>query len=397
MNFKVTKATACLLAGVVTLGTVSYGALANPTAGVSSYASNIMTVSAMPTAGVSLAFTNTMMASAENVVLASVQENETPEVAEGQMAEGQMEEAQPAEENPYANIGIAQLEGGLNVRSTPSEEGEVVGQLYNNSCATILGEENGWYLIQSGNVNGYVKADYVSVGNEEVIRAASRRVANVTTETLRVREQPTTESEIVTLVPEGDQLTVVDESIEGWVGVTVTEGTGYVSTEFVSLDTEYVYGETIEEIETRLQKEEEARQAALRAAAASQAATSSNANFNYTAPSGTGASSVVDFASQFVGNPYVYGGTSLTSGADCSGFVMSVYAQFGVGLPHSSYAMRSVGYGVTDMLPGDIVCYSGHVGIYAGNGTIVHAANERYGITYSSVDYMPIIAVRRIF
>ncbi len=392
MNFKVTKATACLLAGVVTLGTVSYGALANPTAGVSSYASNIMTVSAMPTAGVSLAFTNTMMASAENVVLASVQENETPEVAEGQM-----EEAQPAEENPYANIGIAQLEGGLNVRSTPSEEGEVVGQLYNNSCATILGEENGWYLIQSANVNGYVKADYVSVGNEEVIRAASRRVANVTTETLRVREQPTTESEIVTLVPEGDQLTVVDESIEGWVGVTVTEGTGYVSTEFVSLDTEYVYGETIEEIETRLQKEEEARQAALRAAATSQAATSSNANFNYTAPSGTGASSVVDFASQFVGNPYVYGGTSLTSGADCSGFVMSVYAQFGVGLPHSSYAMRSVGYGVTDMLPGDIVCYSGHVGIYAGNGTIVHAANERYGITYSSVDYMPIIAVRRIF
>lgn len=392
MNFKVTKATACLLAGVVTLGTVSYGALANPTAGVSSYASNIMTVSAMPTAGVSLAFTNTMMASAENAVLASVQENETPEVAEGQM-----EEAQPAEENPYANIGIAQLEGGLNVRSTPSEEGDVIGQLYNNSCATILGEENGWYLIQSGNVNGYVKADYVSVGNEEVIRAASRRVANVTTETLRVREQPTTESEIVTLVPEGDQLTVVDESIEGWVGVTVTEGTGYVSTEFVSLDTEYVYGETIEEIETRLQKEEEARQAALRAAAASQAATSSNANFNYTAPSGTGASSVVDFASQFVGNPYVYGGTSLTSGADCSGFVMSVYAQFGVGLPHSSYAMRSVGYGVTDMLPGDIVCYSGHVGIYAGNGTIVHAANERYGITYSSVDYMPIIAVRRIF
>ena len=392
MNFKVTKATACLLAGVVTLGTVSYGALANPTAGVSSYASNMMTVSAMPTAGVSLAFTNTMMASAENVVLASVQENETPEVAEGQM-----EEAQPAEENPYANIGIAQLEGGLNVRSTPSEEGDVIGQLYNNSCATILGEENGWYLIQSGNVNGYVKADYVSVGNEEVIRAASRRVANVTTETLRVREQPTTESEIVTLVPEGDQLTVVDESIEGWVGVTVTEGTGYVSTEFVSLDTEYVYGETIEEIETRLQKEEEARQAALRAAATSQAATSSNANFNYTAPSGTGASSVVDFASQFVGNPYVYGGTSLTSGADCSGFVMSVYAQFGVGLPHSSYAMRSVGYGVTDMLPGDIVCYSGHVGIYAGNGTIVHAANERYGITYSSVDYMPIIAVRRIF
>lgn len=114
--------------------------------------------------------------------------------------------------------------------------------------------------------------------------------------------------------------------------------------------------------------------------------------------SGSG-SAVVSYASQFVGNPYVYGGTSLTNGCDCSGFVMSVYAHFGVSLPHSSSAMRSVGYGVSvsEMQAGDIVCYEGHVGIYTGNGTIVNALNSNSGIVYTNVYYSNIICVRRIF
>mgnify|MGYP003292911631 CR=1 FL=1 len=108
---------------------------------------------------------------------------------------------------------------------------------------------------------------------------------------------------------------------------------------------------------------------------------------------------VVAYAKQFVGNPYVYGGTSLTRGTDCSGFVMSVYNHFGVSLPHSSYSMRRVGHKVSlrDIQPGDIVCFSGHVGIYAGNGQIVNAINERKGIGMSDLYARKVITVRRIF
>ena len=107
----------------------------------------------------------------------------------------------------------------------------------------------------------------------------------------------------------------------------------------------------------------------------------------------------MNYACQFVGNPYVWGGTSLTNGADCSGFIMSVYAHFGVSLPHSSAAMRSYGVGVSysEAMPGDIICYSGHVAIYMGGGAIVHASNAKDGIKISSnAAYRTILAVRRV-
>jgi cell wall-associated NlpC family hydrolase len=109
-------------------------------------------------------------------------------------------------------------------------------------------------------------------------------------------------------------------------------------------------------------------------------------------------SSVLSYAKKFVGNRYKWGGSSLTKGTDCSGFVMSVYKHFGKKLPHSSASMRKVGKSISkqNMKPGDVVCYSGHVGIYAGNGKLLSALNKKSGITYNSVTYKKILSIRRL-
>lgn len=309
---------------------------------------------------------------------------------------------------PYVGVAIAQVDNYVNVRAEANAESEVLGKLYDDSAATVLETtEDGWYKITSGSVTGYVKCEYVVVGDEELAREVSTRYATVTTQTLNVRMEPATDAKIITQLPEGDDFVVIDESMymDGWVIVTTSEGEGYVSTEYVELWTEFVTAESKEEEAARLKKEEEERRKAAAAAEAArrkkeQQAAAGSSSENYASAGDSNGQAVVDYACQFVGNPYVYGGTSLTNGADCSGFVMSVYAAFGVSLPHSSKSMRNVGYEVStsEMQPGDIICYSGHVAIYVGNDTIVHASNAREGIKYTSpAAYKSIICVRRIF
>lgn len=314
------------------------------------------------------------------------------------------------EEKGFMNLVIAQVNDYVNVRSGPSEEFEIVGKLYNNSVGDLLETEGEWYKIKSGNCTGYVKGEFCVTGEEavELAKQVGTRMARVTTTTLYVRAEASTDSEVLGMVPMDDELTVSEE-LDGWVKVSVEEGDGYVSTEFVSLYTDFVRAESKEEEEARLAKEEAARKAAREAARKAAAANSKKQSkgsgssapaVNYQAAGSGNGSSVANFALQFVGNPYVYGGTSLTNGADCSGFVMSVYRNFGISLPHSSGGDRSVGYdvgGLGNAQAGDIVCYSGHVAIYIGNGQIVHASTARTGIKVSDANYRNVLAVRRIF
>lgn len=334
------------------------------------------------------------LANAEGKLLNSFEETlDIRNLLESQIDEADME---------FWNLVIAQVDNYVNVRSMPSEDGEVLGKLYDNSVGEYLGEENGWYQITSGSVAGYVKAEYCVTGDEAVALAQEldKRIATVKTVTAYVKTEANQDADVLGYLAMGDQVLVLEES-EEWCKVSIEEGDGYVLTDLVRLHSEFVTAESKEEEAARLAAEAKKREEARKAArlAAEKEAAERLAALGDVEPSEIGIE-IANYACQFVGNPYKWGGTSLTEGADCSGFVLSVYANFGVELPHSSSADRNVGYGVgslAEAIPGDIICYSGHVAIYIGDGQIVHASTSKTGIIISKADYRTILCIRRIF
>ena len=273
----------------------------------------------------------------------------------------------------FSNLGIANVSNYLNVREEPSEDGKLVGKMSKNSGCEVYDITDGWAHIKSGKVTGYVKAEFLLTGKEARDRAdeVATDMAVCNSGGLRVREEPSTESPVITLVVEGEELEVV-EQLDGWVKIMLDDEEAYVSSDYVDIakkldravtQTELIYGKGVSDVRVDL----------------------------------------VNYAKQFLGNPYVWGGTSLTNGADCSGFVQSIFKKYGVSLPRTSSAQSAVGSKVSlsDAQPGDLVFYAkngrvNHVAIYIGNGQVIHASNARTGIKISNASYRTPYAVKRV-
>ena len=253
----------------------------------------------------------------------------------------------------FATVGE---EGYLIVRSTADENSESIGKVYEDSVIKVIERDDAWTKISSGNVEGFIKTGNLISGKTAIEKAKAL---------------------LTEMYPETDLTTLNKEVI----------------------DNSFSVGETNEEEATRLAEEEAQRIAEEEARIAAEQARIAAEEAAKQAELQAKGQAVVEYAKQFLGNPYVYGGTSLTNGTDCSGFVRAIYAHFGISMPRSSYYMRNSGYEVSysEMMPGDVVCYSGHVGIYAGNGKIVNAIDESRGIGMSNVNYTKIITIRRMY
>lgn len=305
-------------------------------------------------------------------------DNETQEdIQEGAPA-AQADTEPSGEEMPqnhwgYTNLGIAHVDNHLNIRQEPGEDGKLVGKLPKDAACEILEIENDWARIKSGKVEGYCNTDYLYMGSEAIRRGqeVASMIAIVNTQTLKVREEPNTDSVVITLIPQEEELEVVEVMDNGWVKFLLDDEEAYVSGEFVDVEerlekavtlTELLYGQGVSDVRVDL----------------------------------------VQYAKQFVGNPYVWGGTSLTGGADCSGFTLSIYKKYNVSLPHHAASQAQMGTKVSmgEIQPGDLVFYAkngniNHVAIYIGNGQVIHASSPKTGIKISSVNYRTPACARR--
>lgn len=376
-------------------------------------------------------------------------EDADDEGSEGDKSASEMESTEDEVKSKYENIGISIADPYVNIRKKAGEDSEIIGKLYKGSKCDILKTSGDWVKIESGNAKGYIKAEYLARGfdAEKLIDDYGTKVAEVKVETLNVRFEDNTESRIATQIPEGEKLLVLKKKGD-WYEVAINDGsedriTGWVLADYVKVKIQWKHAITIKEEKAEEERKAaaeaalEARQQALVAeqaeaarqqqaaaqqahAAARQTQTQTQNQVKntqkaveqpktetkvQTSASGSGkGQNIANFALNFVGNPYVWGGTSLTRGADCSGFVMSVYANFGIGLNRTSRAQASNGYAVSmsELQPGDLVFYAAngrsisHVAIYIGGGRVVHASTPRTGIIVSSVYHQSPCCARRI-
>lgn len=310
-----------------------------------------------------------------NVVTASAQG--APQTDD---ASQESEQANEAAQTPtaaqtcgYTNLGMSVISSGnLNIRQEASTDSEVVGILTNHNACELLEDAGDWYKVTSGKVTGYVSKQYLVIGDEAeaIAEQEIKTVATVNTETLNVRAEKSTEAEVLSQVGNSEAFTV-NSVADGWVEISVDDSVGYISQDYVTLAQALPTAKTIEQVKY-----------------------------------GDGVSdvraSVVSYALQFVGNRYVWGGTSLEKGVDCSGFTMRILGKYGISLPHSSKAQPSYGTKISasEAKPGDLFFYGSgrsisHVAIYIGNGQIVHASNKRDGIKVSNAYYRNPICVTR--
>lgn len=324
--------------------------------------------------------------------------DETAEMTETETLEAETEETvesqEETEENEYADLAIAQVSNYVNVRSLPNTDSDIVGKIYNGAVAQVLsvtGEDHDWFQIVSGNVEGYIKAEFFLYGDAaaEVIDQYVTRYANVIADRLNVREQPSTESKRIGYIDNGERVQLLENQGE-WLRVQYTDGKeGYVSSQYVTISEEFVYGKTLEEEA----KEQEERKILEERENVTEQEVSENVTIVVTEPVGTYSSNaelrsaIVNYAMQFLGNRYVHGGSSLVTGTDCSGFTSLIYKEFGYSLSRTPSGQlssngRSIDY--SQIQPGDIICYGKggkctHVALYMGNGQIIHSANSRKG------------------
>ena len=301
----------------------------------------------------------------------------------------------------YDNLGVSNVSNYLNVRDNPDEKtGKIIAKLPSNAgCDILETPKDGWYKVRSGKITGYVKSEFILTGQAAKDKAmqVSKLMAIANTDGVNVRSEPNTNSSIWTQISNSERFLVADQQ-DGWVEIELDDSKAYISSDYV--DVKYGLNEAIKY--TPIVETPATGGTTSKPSKGNSSSKPSGNKKNNNAAAGSSAGSVsskraqiANYAVQFVGNPYVWGGTSLTSGTDCSGFTMSVMSKFGVSLPHNSGSQSQRGKSISSsqMRPGDLVFYSGsggginHVAIYIGNGQVCHASNKKSGIKISSWNY----------